>query len=90
MKMHFTMIDNNVIEFNYDVGKMIHYDGDDGSLDISFEQTNVSLQLDLVIDAPIIKEDELPEIPYAQPEGTGAFDAEVEPWGDDENVDVPM
>ena len=90
MKLHFTMIDNSTIEFNYDVGKMIHYDGDDGSLEVEFEQANVSLQLDLVIDAPIIKEDELPEIPYAQPEGTGAFDAEVEDWGDDENVDVPM
>ena len=90
MKLHFTMIDNNVVEFNYDVGKMIHYDGDDGSLEVSFEQSNVSLQLDLAIDAPIIEEDELPEIPYAQPSGTGAFDAEVEDWGDDENVDVPM
>lgn len=90
LKLHFTMIDNNTIEFNYDVGKMIHYDGDDGSLDITFDQTNVSLQLDLEIDAHTVGEDGVPTIPYAQPSGTGAFDADVEPWGDDENVDVPM
>lgn len=90
MKLHFTMIDNKTVDFNYDVGKMIHYDGDDGSLDVTFEQNNVSLQLDLAIDAPIVDEDELPTIPYAQPTGTGAFDAEVEPWGDEVNVDIPM
>jgi hypothetical protein len=90
LKLHFTMIDNNTIEFNYDVGKMIHYEGDDGSLDVTFEKSNVSLQLDLEIDANTVGEDEIPTIPYAQPSGTGAFDAEVEDWGDDENVDVPM
>ena len=90
LKLHFTMIDNNTIEFNYDVGKMIHYDGDDGSLDVTFEKSNVSLQLDLEIDANTVGEDEIPTIPYAQPSGTGAFDAEVEDWGDDENIDVPM
>lgn len=90
LKLHFTMIDNNTIEFNYDVGKMIHYEGDDGSLDVTFEKSNVSLQLDLEIDVNTVGEDEIPTIPYAQPSGTGAFDAEVEDWGDDENVDVPM
>ena len=90
LKLHFLLIDDTTIDFNYDVGKMIHYDGDDGSLDITFDQTNVSLQLDLEIDAHTVGEDGVPTIPYAQPSGTGAFDADVEPWGDDENVDVPM
>ena len=90
LKLHFTRLNDEPIEFDYDVGKMIHYDGDDGSLDITFDQTNVSLQLDLEIDANTVGEDEVPTIPYTQPTGTGAFDADVEPWGDDENVDVPM
>lgn len=90
LKLHFTMVNDETIEFNYDVGKMLHYEGDDGSLNVTFKQTNVSLQLDLAIDAHTVGEDEVPIIPYAQPKGTGAFDADVEPWGDDENIDVPM
>ena len=90
LKLHFLLIDDSTIDFDYDVGKMIHYDGDDGSLDVTFDKANVSLQLDLEIDAHTVGEDEVPTIPYAQPKGTGAFDADVEPWGDDENVDVPM
>lgn len=90
LKLHFTRINDEPIEFDYDVGKMIHYDGDDGSLNVTFDKTNVSLQLDLEIDAETVGEDGVPIIPYTQPSGTGAFDAEVEPWGDDENVDVPM
>ncbi len=90
LKLHFTQIDGNTVEFNYDVGKMIHYDGDDGSMNVTFEQKNVSLQLNLEINAETVGDDKVPTIPYAQPQGTGAFDADVEPWGDDENIDVPM
>lgn len=83
--LHFTLIDGRSVEFAYHVGKNIRYEGDDGNLDY-FYQADVALELDLVIDAPF----EVPIMPYAQPEGTGQFDAEVEPWGDDQEVDVPM
>lgn len=89
--LHFTSLDGSkTTNFSYDVGKMIRYNGDDGTLEATFNQTDVSLQLDLVIDAPYVDDDDVPTVPYSQPEGTGQFDAEVEDWGDDENVDVPM
>ena len=90
MKLHFTRINGETIDFDYNVGKMVHYEGDDGTLNLSFELTDVALQLDLEIDANTVGEDDVPTIPYTQPSGTGAFDAEVEPWGNEENVDVPM
>ena len=91
IKLHFVGLDGTKTkDYSYDVGKMIHYNGDDGTLEATFNQADVSLQLDLAIDAPYVKEDDVPIIPYSQPEGTGAFDAEVEDWGDDVNVDVPM
>lgn len=91
IKLHFVGLDGTKTkEYSYDVGKMIRYNGDDGTLEATFDQNDVSLQLDLEIDAPYVEEDDVPTIPYSQPEGTGAFDAEVEDWGDDENVDVPM
>lgn len=87
--LHFTLLDGRTADFAYQVGKNIRYQGDDGTLEI-FYQADVALELDLVIDAPFYKNDEVPIMPYAQPEGSGQFDAEVEPWGDDENVEVPM
>lgn len=91
IKLHFVALDGTKTkEYSYNVGKMISYDGDDGTLEATFDQADVSLHLDLLIDAPYVEEDDVPIMPYSQPEGTGAFDAEVEPWGDDENVDVPM
>ena len=90
MKLHFTRINGETIDFDYNVGKMVHYEGDYGTLNLSFELTDVALQLDLEIDANTVGEDDVPTIPYTQPSGTGAFDAEVEPWGNEENVDVPM
>ena len=90
LMLHFTRINDETIDFSYDVGKMLRYQNDDGTEDATFDQTQVAMELDLEIDAPLIDEDDLPTIPYTQPKGTGAFDAEVEDWGDDENVDVPM
>lgn len=91
IKLHFVALDGTKTkEYSYNVGKMISYDGDDGTLEATFDQADVSLHLDLLIDAPYVEEDDVPIMPYSQPEGTGQFDAEVEPWGDDENVDVPM
>ena len=87
--LHFTLLDGRTVDFAYHVGKNIRYEGDDGTLEVFF-QADVALELDLVIDAPFYNDDEVPLMPYAQPEGSGQFDAEVEPWGDDENVDVPM
>ena len=91
IKLHFVALDGtNTKEYSYDVGKMISYDGDDGTMGATFDQADVSLHLDLLIDAPYVEEEDVPTMPYSQPEGTGQFDADVQPWGDDENVDVPM
>ena len=90
LMLHFTRLNDETIDFSYDVGKMIHYEGDDGTLEATFDQADVALQLDLEIDASTVGDDAVPTIPYTQPKGTGAFDAEVEDWGDDQNVDVPM
>jgi len=91
IKLHFTSLDGTkTTDFSYDVGKMLRYDGDDGTQEASFTQADVSLQLELEIDAPLIDEEKLPTLPYSQPEGSGQFDAQVEDWGDDQNVDVPM
>ncbi len=87
--LHFTLLDGRTADFAYQVGKEIRYVGDDGTMDY-FYQADVALQLDLEIDAPYYDNDEVPILPYSQPEGTGQFDAEVEPWGDDVDVDVPM
>lgn len=87
--LHFTLLDGRTVDFAYQVGKNIRYEGDDGTLEL-FYQADVALQLDLEIDAPYYDNDDVPILPYAQPEGTGQFDADVQPWGDDENVDIPM
>ena len=90
LKLHFTLIDGNTIDFSYNVGKMLRYTFDDGSPYATIEPTQLALHLDLESDAPFMTDDEVPIMPYAQPKGSGAFDAEVSPWGDEENVDVPM
>ena len=87
--LHFTLLDGRTVDFAYQVGKNIRYEGDDGTLEL-FYQADVALELDLVIDAPFYENEEVPIMPYSQPEGSGQFDADVQPWGDDENVDVPM
>lgn len=87
--LHFTLLDGRTVDFSYLVGQNIRYDGDTGEMEV-FARHDVTLELDLVIDAPFYGNDEVPIMPYAQPEGSGQFDAQVEPWGDDVNVDVPM
>ena len=87
--LHFTLLDDTSIDFAYRVGKEIRYEGDDGTM-TSFLQTDVALELNLEIDTPYYENDDVPILPYTQPSGTGAFDAEVQPWGDDEVIDVPM
>ena len=100
LSLCFTLIDGTQHVFRYPVGKMIKYRtteaqsrraGEKNNDDMSyFAKTDVTLELDLIVDAPFYEEEEVPNLPYAQPKGTGAFDAEVEEWGDDEVVDVPM
>ena len=84
----FTLIDGTKHVFRYPVGDKIVYR--EAEVNQYFNKTDVTLELDLEIITPFYENDEVPNLPYAQPPGTGAFDADVEDWGDDENVDVPM
>ena len=84
----FTLIDGTQHVFRYPVGDKIKYEI--AELNGYFSKVDVTLDLDLEIITPFYQDDEVPNLPYAQPSGTGAFDAEVEPWGDDEIIDVPM
>lgn len=93
LKLHFISLDPvkfPKVEFSYNVGKMLRYSNDTNSPDSVFKNTDCRYPLELKICEPDIPEDQLPTMPYAQPEGTGQFDAQVEDWGDDQNVDVPM
>ena len=87
LSLCFTLLDDTKHVFRYNVGDKIFYRGKDVT---DFNKFDVALELELDITAPFYSDDEVPNLPYAQPSGTGAFDAEVQPWGDDENVDVPM
>lgn len=87
LSLCFTLIDDTKCVFRYNVGDKIFYRGKDVT---EFNKYDVTLELELDITAPFYSDDEVPHLPYAQPSGTGAFDAEVQDWGDDENVDVPM
>ena len=89
IQLHFTLIDGRTVNFGYPVGRMIRYRGDEGDM-ASFNKTDIALELDLVIDAPFYGDDEVPILPYSQPEGSGLFDAEVADWGDDVDVEVPL
>jgi len=99
LSLCFTLVDGTQHVFRYPVGKMIKYRtveaesrraGEESQEAGYFAKTDVTLELDLVVDAPFYDDDEVPNLPYAQPSGSGAFDAEVSPWGDDEIIDVPM
>lgn len=87
--LHFTLLDGRTVDFAYHVGKEIRYVGDDGTQSY-FYQADVALELNLIIDAPFYDKDDVPIMPYSQPEGTGQFDAEVQPWGDDVDIEIPM
>ena len=87
LSLCFTLIDDTKHVFRYPVGDKITYRKQEVT---KFSKHDVTLELDLELTAPFYSDDEVPNLPYAQPSGTGAFDAEVQEWGDDENVDVPM
>ena len=84
----FTLIDGTKHVFRYPVGKYIRYKTAEENG--YFSKTDVTLELELLLEAPFFKDLEVPNLPYAQPTGTGAFDAEVAPWGDEEDIDVPF
>ena len=102
LSLCFTLVDGTQHVFRYPVGKMIRYrsvdlqsraeqeEKEENDSVPEFPKSAVTLELDLVVDAPFYEDDEVPNLPYAQPSGTGAFDAEVAPWGDDVDVDIPM
>ncbi len=98
LSLCFTLIDGKQHVFRYPVGKMIRYRNTDTDPSTPsntrggfyFSKSDVTLELDLIVDAPFYNDDEVPNLPYAQPSGTGAFDADVEPWGDEEIIDIPM
>lgn len=87
--LHFTLLDGRSKDFDYLVGKDIRYLGDNDETEY-FAQTDVTLELNLEIDTPTFDNDDVPILPYSQPEGSGQFDAEVAPWSDDVEVEVPM
>ena len=92
LSLCFTLINDKQCLFTYPVGKDIKYKQAELNVSMggSFSQADVTLELELLVITPFFQDGEVPNLPYAQPTGTGAFDAEVEDWGDDVNVDVPM
>ena len=88
INIHITRLDGKTDDKPFHVGKDIHYEGDDGTMNY-FYQADVSLKLDLELGTDD-NDDKTIIVPYAQPEGSGQFDAEVAPWGDDVEVEIPM
>ena len=86
LSLCFTLLDGKQHVFRYPVGKHIKYrTADENGY---FSKTDVTLELELLLEAPFFNDSDVPNLPYAQPPGTGAFDAEVADWGDEENIDV--
>ncbi len=88
LSLCFTLIDDRQIVFRYPVGKAIKYKT--AEVNGYFNKVDVTLDLELLVETPFYENPEVPNLPYSQPTGTGAFDAEVADWGDEEQVDVPM
>lgn len=88
LSLCFTLIDDRKILFRYPVGKYIRYRTIEA--DAIFTKQDITLELELIVDAPFYDDTNIPSLPYSQPTGTGAFDAEVADWGDEEKIDVPM
>jgi len=99
LKLHFTLKDGTTIDYTYNVGKYIHYTDDNGG-DIEgtvLKPADVTLELLLELDAPLVPEETLPELPDVTPvtpddpgTKTGGFDAEVAPWEDGGTVDIGL
>jgi hypothetical protein len=81
----FTLVDGTTRVFTYDVAQYIHYRNSDET-DPLRDRYSMSLELDLVLRAPLIEEPELPDV---KPDEKGSgFDAEVNPWEDGGTIDV--
>ena len=88
----FTLVDETQHVFSYPVGKQITYRNLEVNLNTGtyFSKADVTLELDLLLEAPFYEDPDVPNLPYAQPKGTGAFDAEVSPWSDEKNINIQM
>ena len=81
----FTLVDGSTRLFSFDVARFIHYRQIDESQPLR-DRYAMSLDLDLVLQAPLIDEPSLPDVkPDRQGDG---FDAEVSPWDDGGTIDV--
>lgn len=83
--LYFTLVDGSTRTYSYDVARYIHYRNVDETLPLR-DRYAMSLELDLVLRAPLIDEPDLPDVtPDKQGDG---FDAEVHPWEDGGTIDV--
>lgn len=81
----FTLVDGTTRLFSYDVARFIHYREIDETVPLR-DRYEMSLELDLVLEAPLIDE---PLLPNVTPDNQGSgFDAEVQPWEDGGTIDV--
>ena len=81
----FTLVDGTTRLFAYDVARFIHYRQIDETQPLR-DRYAMSLDLDLVLQAPLIDEPDLPDV---KPDSKGdGFDAEVQPWEDGGTIDV--
>lgn len=88
LSLCFTLIDDTQHLFRYPVGKEIKYR--EAELTGVFSKVDVTLDMELLVETPFYEKHDPIILPYAQPTGTGAFDAEVAPWGDEETIEVPF
>jgi hypothetical protein len=83
--LYFTLVDGSTRTYSYDVARYIHYRHIDETLPLR-DRYAMSLELDLVLQAPLIDEPDLPDV---KPDEKGdGFDAEVAPWEDGGTIDV--
>lgn len=81
----FTLVDGTTRLFAFDVAHFIHYRQVDETLPLR-DRYAMSLELDLLLEAPLIDEPFLPDV---KPDSKGdGFDAEVQPWEDGGTIDV--
>ena len=81
----FTLVDGTTRLFSYDVARFIHYREIDETVPLR-DRYEMSLELDLMLEAPLIDE---PLLPNVTPDNQGSgFDAEVQPWEDGGTIDV--
>lgn len=91
LKIHLFSIDpDKDQEYSYYVGKNIRYLSDKNIPKQEFDKDDINTMLNVEIDKPYVDEEDLPTMPYAQPDGSGQFGADVAPWGNEQEMEVPM